>query len=214
MNVTSKSTDTTSYSSIDTSISLGNKPALIIVDAIKGFTDPACPLGHDCDAAVAKIQDLVEAFRQHGHLIVFTTVVYDTDDQASVFRAKLPALNVLQRGEPWPELDDRLEFKTGDLLIEKHWASAFHGTTLNTQLKQRGIDSLVVTGFTTSGCVRATAVDGLQNNYPVVVAEDACSDRTPDAHVANLFDLKAKYTTVEKTEVVLREISGQLKSLG
>ncbi len=186
---------------------LGNNPALIIVDAIKGFTDPACPLGHACDAAVGKIQTLIKAFRDRGYLVVFTTVVYDNDEQASVFRAKLPALNVLQRGEPWPELDERLEFATGDLLIEKQWASAFHGTTLATQLEQRGIDSLVVTGFTTSGCVRATAVDGLQYNYPVIVAEDACSDRTPAAHTANLFDLKAKYTQVQSTEDVLKALS-------
>ena len=188
-------------------LSIGQSPALIVVDAIKGFTDPNCALGHDCDRAMVHINRLIDAFHTRRAPVALTTVVYDDPSQASVFRRKLPALNLLERAEIWHEFDPRLHRKDTDLIIEKHWASAFHQTTLDAEFKQHGVDSIVVTGFTTSGCVRATAVDGLQNNYPVLVAQDACSDRNPAAHEANLFDLRAKYTDVVSTDEILGKLS-------
>lgn len=92
-------------------------------------------------------------------------------------------------------------------LIEKHWASAFHKTDLDQQLKGLGVDSLVVTGLTTSGCVRASAVDGLQNDYQVVVAREAVGDRNLDAHTANLFDLNAKYADVQTVAEIIQQLS-------
>ncbi|MEE4216269.1 MAG: isochorismatase family protein [Xanthomonadales bacterium] len=188
---------------------LGQRPALVLVDMINGFTDPACPLGSDADGVVAACESLLSVFREAGLPVFFTTVVYHDDAQASVFRARLPALNVLQPGSHWVAIDPRLEPLPDEEVIEKQWASGFFKTPLDTRLTAAGADSLVVTGLTTSGCVRATAVDGLQNNYPVVVPREAVGDRNELAHEANLFDMDAKYVDVVSLEAVLR----QLKSI-
>lgn len=178
------------------SLGLGEKPALVLVDMIEGFTNPECPLGCDCPEVVAANATLLAEFRERGLPIYFTTVVYHHENQARVFRKRIPALNVLTPDSPWVRVDKRLQPREGEVLIEKQWASAFHKTDIDEQLRAAGVDSLVVTGLTTSGCVRATAVDGIQYDYHVVVAEEAVGDRNPEAHEANLFDLHAKYVDV------------------
>jgi len=177
-------------------LGLGRSPALLVVDMINGFTDPACQLGSNCPEVVAANIELLTAFRDRALPIFFTSVVYHNDQQASVFRAKVPALNVLTPGSHWVDIDSRMGRLASEPLVEKQWASAFYGTDLNSQLRALDVDSLVVTGLTTSGCVRASAVDGLQNNYQTVVALEAVGDRNPEAHQANLFDLNAKYADV------------------
>ena len=177
-------------------VGLAENPALIVVDMINGFTDSTCPLGTDCPEVVSANVELLLAFREKGLPVFFTTVVYDNDQQATVFRHKVPALNVLQRGSHWVSIDAAMDRLDSEPLIEKQWASAFHNTDLNQQLKALSVDSLVITGLTTSGCVRASAVDGLQNNYQVVIAKEAVGDRNAEAHAANLFDLNAKYADV------------------
>ena len=177
-------------------LGLAQSPALLVVDMINGFTDPDSPLGTHCPDVVAANIELLAAFRNSVRPIFFTTVVYYDDQQASIFRAKVPALNVLQSGSRWVAIDSRMERQVSEPLIEKQWASAFFGTDLSKQLRALAVDSLVVTGLTTSGCVRASAVDGLQNNFQVVVAREAVGDRNLDAHQANLFDLNAKYADV------------------
>lgn len=178
------------------SLGLGTKPALLVVDMIKGFTDPACPLGSSCPDVIAANTLLLDEFHRRGLPVYFTTVIYRDDSQARVFRARIEALNLLRIDSHWIELDENLPVEPEDVIVEKQWASAFHKTDLDQQLRQRGVDSLVVTGLTTSGCVRATAVDGLQYDYPVVVPREAVGDRNPQAHEANLFDLHAKYADV------------------
>ncbi len=175
---------------------LGQRPALVLVDLINGFTDPRCPLGCESGDVVAVNARLLSAFRQRDLPVFFTTVVYHSDDQATVFRRRLPALNVLEPGSEWVEVDARLAPREGEAVIEKQLASGFHGTNLLQRLQAAGADSLVVTGLTTSGCVRATAVDGLQHDFPVFVVSDAVGDRNADAHAANLHDLHAKYADV------------------
>jgi len=170
---------------------------------ICGFTDPACPLGCECPEVVEANQRLLAVFREKQLPIFFTTVIYHNEDQAAVFRDRISALNVLQPGSKWVQIDPRLDMQPGETLIEKQWASGFHKTDLDQQLRSEGIDSLVVTGLTTSGCVRATAVDGLQYDYKVVVASDAVGDRNQDAHVANLFDLNAKYADVKTSSEII-----------
>ena len=182
---------------------LGQSPALLIVDVIKGFTNPNCPLGSEAASVVEANRQLMDVFHAQSLPVYLTTVVYDNDDQASVFRARVPALNVLKRGSHWCEIDPRLPLSSPDTIIEKTHASAFHGTDLAGQLKSIGIDSLVVTGLTTSGCVRASAVDGLQHNFKVVIPEEATGDRDPSAHQANLYDLNAKYVDVMPLDKVL-----------
>jgi len=184
-------------------IGLGKKPALIVVDMINGFTDPACALGCECLEVIRANQQLLTAFRDKGMLIFFTTVVYHNEHQARVFRDKLPDLDVLQVGSHWVEIDPALERRADEVLIEKQWASGFHGTNLKEQLRAASVDSLVVTGLTTSGCVRATAVDGLQNEFAVTVASDAVGDRNAEAHRANLFDLQAKYADLNTSREII-----------
>jgi nicotinamidase-related amidase len=182
---------------------MGNKPALIVVDVVKGFTDPACPLGAEAEEVVAANAALMDAFHEAGLPVVLTTVIYRSDDEATVFRARVPALNLLTPDSEWVKFDPRLPLQDTDLQLEKRHASSFHGTNLDEWLKARGVDSVVVTGLTTSGCVRATAVDGLQNNYKVLVPREACGDRDPEAHNANLYDMNAKYADVVSLETVL-----------
>ncbi len=175
---------------------MGKKPALIVVDVIKGFTDINCPLGSEATEVVAANCTLMELFHERGWPVALTSVVYRHDHEATVFRARLPALNLLTPDQPWIQFDDRLPVTSSDWRIEKHHASAFHGTNLDEMLQIAEVDSVVVTGLTTSGCVRATAVDALQYNYRVVVPREAVGDRSTAAHEANLFDLNAKYSDV------------------
>ena len=185
------------------SLPLGRRPALVLVDMIRGFTDPACPLGSACESVVEANRQLLAAFRAAGLPVYFTTVVYHEAAQAAVFRQRIPALNLLTPDSNWVQVDPALSPQSGEVLIEKRWASSFFGTDLADQLRAAGADSLVVTGLTTSGCVRATVVDGLQHDFPVVVPREAVGDRNADAHEANLFDLHAKYADVQTLAEVL-----------
>lgn len=185
---------------------MGQKPALIIVDVVVGFTDPACPLGSEADSVVAANIQLLDAFHHAELPVVLTTVVYRSDDEASVFRSRVPALNLLTPDSDWVKFDPRLPLQESDLKLEKRHASSFHGTDLDDWLRSQQVDSVIVTGLTTSGCVRATAVDGLQNNYRVLVPREACGDRDPKAHEANLYDLNAKYADVVTLDNVLKAL--------
>jgi maleamate amidohydrolase len=192
------------------SLSLGSKPALIVVDVVNGFTDPSCALGTDCPEVVSANKDLLDEFRRQSLPIFFTSVVYHNQKQASVFRQKIPALECLKPGSHWVKIDPALERRASEPLIEKQWASSFFTTDLADQLVCCGADSLVVTGLTTSGCVRATAVDGLQHNYPVLIPREACGDRNLAVHEASLYDLDTKYADV----ISLSDLLVRLCSLG
>ena len=189
------------------SLGLGQRPALLLVDMINGFTSAECPLGTDCPDVVESNRVLLRRFRQLGLPVVFTTVLYREEQQARVFRQRIPHLNLLTPDSYWVQVDPRLTPVAGEPLLEKQWASSFHCTGLDEYLRGQGVDSLVVTGLTTSGCVRATVVDGLQYDYPVVVPREAVGDRNPDAHAANLFDMHAKYADVAAVEEVLQMLS-------
>lgn len=189
------------------SLGLGKKPALIIVDMINGFTSSACPLGSDCPEVVAANKMLLDVFRDNKLPVIFTTVVYHDNQQARVFRKRVEALNLLTPESDWVKIDSRLAMRAGEYLIEKQWASSFHKTKLNDLLSQMSVDSIVVTGLTTSGCVRATVVDGLQHDYQVVVPREAVGDRNIQAHEANLFDMHAKYADVQSTQEVIAALN-------
>jgi nicotinamidase-related amidase len=181
--------------------------ALIVVDMSLGFTDPArSPLASECGSAIKANRVLLERFRQSGLPVIFTTVAYSSPDQARIFREKLPTLEVLQAGSGLELIDPRLERRDHEKLITKHWASGFFRTDLHLQLKSAGADGAVVTGLTTSGCVRATALDCLQHDYRTIVVEDACSDRDMEAHKANLKDLNTKYVDVLSLEDTLAHV--------
>ena len=189
------------------SLGLGARPALVLVDMIRGFTDPACPLGSESASVVAANAALLAAFRARGLPLFFTTVVYHRPEQARVFRARIGALNLLTPDSQWVRVDEALAPREGEPVVEKQWASGFFGTDLAARLAAAGADSLVVTGLTTSGCVRATVVDGLQHDYPVVVPREAVGDRNAEAHRANLHDLHAKYAEVQGLDEVLAALT-------
>ena len=179
-----------------TTLGLGERPALLVVDASRAFTDPQSPLGGDFAKEIATIRQLMGLAEERNWPRYFSTVWFESDDEARVFREKLPALNALIAGSDEVSIDVRLRVSEDDYVFRKTHASCFFGTQLDTWLRSRNVDSLVVAGFTTSGCVRATAVDSLQHGYRTIVIEDAVGDRDPAAHLANLYDIDAKYGDV------------------
>jgi maleamate amidohydrolase len=177
---------------------LGSRPALAVVDVNRGFTHPTSPLVCDLDDVVAAIARILDSFRSAGLPVAFTTVAYDAAGRqaAGAFIAKVPALLTLEAGSEWVEIDPRVASAPGEPVFTKLWASAFFGTPFATWLAARECDSLVVTGASTSGCIRATAVDALQHGYRAIVPREAVGDRNPAAHEANLYDIDAKYGDV------------------
>jgi nicotinamidase-related amidase len=184
---------------------LGERPALIVVDVNVGFTDPASPLVCDLEDVVASIRRLLDEFRRAGLPVIFTTVALDeaAKQAAKVFIEKVPALLTLEAGSRWVEIDHRIAPLPEEAVLVKNFASAFFGTALPSILASHGCDSVVVTGASTSGCVRATAVDALQHGYRVVVPREAVGDRNPAAHEANLYDLDTKYADVVSLDDVI-----------
>jgi nicotinamidase-related amidase len=176
----------------------GRRPVLVIVDLQNGFTDPASPLGGDYTELVAENKRLVDICHDKGVPVVFTTVYYDEApaQPAAVFQAKVPSLLVLKAGSAWAEIDERLGMTDKDTLVVKQFASAFWGTNLGALMASWQADTCIVTGVTTSGCVRATAVDALQHGYRVIVPRECSGDRAPGPHEANLFDINQKYGDV------------------
>ena len=186
----------------------GSKPALVIVDMCRGFTDPESPLVCDLDDTIVAIAELLGKARAAGFPVIFTTVVYDEfgKQAAAVFIEKVPALLVLEPGSKWVEIDPRIAPAEGEPVLSKHFASAFFGTTLASVLASEGCDSVVVTGASTSGCVRATALDAMQHGYRVVVPREAVGDRNRSAHEANLYDLDTKYADVVSLDETLAHV--------
>jgi len=187
----------------------GTRPALVIVDLNRGFTDPASPLHCDTDVAVEATARLLEAAREHRCPVAFTTIQYDESGQrvAKAFIDKVPSLLTLAPGTPWPEIDERIAPRSDEPVLLKLFASAFFGTPLVAMLTAARCDTIIVTGASTSGCVRATAVDGMQYGYRVVVPREAVADRAAGPHEASLFDIDAKYgdvISVEETLELLR----------
>ncbi len=183
----------------------GRRPALIVVDMTLGFTDPESPLGSDLDGPIEAIQKLLEAARQTEIPVVFTTVAYRESDKltAAAFIDKVPALLTLEAGSRWAEIDPRIAPRTEEPILNKLFASGFFGTGLSSLLTAAGVDTLIVTGASTSGCVRATVVDALQYGFRPVVPREAVGDRNPDAHGATLYDVDSKYGDVVSVEDIL-----------
>ena len=186
----------------------GRRPALVVVDVNRGFTDPASPLVCELDDVVEAIARRLVGFRAAGLPVAFTTVAYDDEGKqaAAVFIEKIPALLALEAGSAWTEIDPRIAPQGDEPVLTKLWASAFHGTPFASFLTAHGCDSLVVTGASTSGCIRATAVDALQHGFRVLVPRGAVGDRNPAAHEANLYDIDTKYGDVVSTDEVLAAI--------
>jgi maleamate amidohydrolase len=189
-------------------LGFGHRPAIIVVDLIVGFTDESKPLGANLDAQVDACNQLIEASREHSLPIFFFTAAYDENLlDAGVWRQKMGGLTSLRHGSDAVNVDPRLSFKEGDSLIVKKYASCFFGTDLSSRLVARGVDSLFITGCTTSGCVRATAVDAVQSGFKPIVVRDAVGDRSQAAHDQSLLDMDAKYADVVDLKDVLAHLA-------
>jgi maleamate amidohydrolase len=186
----------------------GKRPALLVVDVNVGFTDPESPLVCDLDGVVSAIRRLLAEARRANVPVVYTTVSYDEGDRvaAAAFIDKIPALLTLRAGSRWVEIDPRIVPLPGEPVLNKLFASAFFGTPLSSLLTAAGCDSVIVTGASTSGCVRATVVDALQHGYRPVVPREAVGDRNPAAHDANLYDIDAKYGDVMSVDEVVAQL--------
>jgi maleamate amidohydrolase len=180
-------------------IGYGRRPALLVIDMQLGFTAPErSPLAGNLDSQIAAINRLLSAARISGTPIVFTVVGYDPNiaGDGGLWPQKAPTLLALKIGSDLVELDPRLRREPEDLLLVKKYASAFLGTPLASTLVSRSVDTVLVTGCTTSGCVRATVVDALSYGFRPIIPEEAVGDRAQEPHEANLFDMDSKYGDV------------------
>ena len=193
-------------------IGFGHKPALLVIDLQVGFTNPErSPLAGNLDTQIEAANHLIESARAKQVPIIFTVIAYEDEKfrDAGLWIIKAPTLKLLKRGSGLDELDARLHTAPEDMIIVKKYASAFFGTYLSSILHCLEVDTLITTGCTTSGCLRATVVDGLQYGFRVIVPMEAVGDRAFGPHDAALFDIDSKYGDVLHLEDVLN----YLKSL-
>ena len=187
----------------------GTRPALLVVDMSVGFTSSESPLHCNLEDVVPAIGRLLDATRAKGLPVVYTTVSYSDADAAvaKAFVEKIPALLVLEAGSRLTEIDPRIAPPQHEPVLNKLFASAFFGTPLQSMLAAQGCDSVILTGASTSGCVRATAVDVLQHGYRLTLPREAVGDRDTAAHEQALHDIDAKYGDVVSLDEALELIA-------
>ena len=189
----------------DTAVGFGKKPAVIVIDFTNAYTTPGSPFfAEGVVRAVEATVDLLAAARATGVPIIYTKVVYHPSGiDCGLFVKKVPALRKLVDGEPLAEIDPKVAPTAADLVIVKQYPSCFFGTPLTATLVGLGVDTVVLTGCSTSGCVRATAIDAIQNGFRVIVPRECVGDRHDGPHDANLFDINAKYGDVIARDEVI-----------
>jgi maleamate amidohydrolase len=191
------------------SVQRGSRPAVVVVDFSYGFTDPSYPTGADLSAPVLATARLLEAARAGGVPVVFTTIAYDPGQIRDLaWLKKATGMAALKLGTRLVDVDQRLAPRTDEHLVVKTGASAFFGTALASYLASVRADTVIVTGATTSGCVRATVVDAVQHGYPTLVPRDCVGDRAQAPHDASLFDINEKYGDVVDSDDVLAYLQG------
>ena len=182
----------------DGRLSFGGRPALLLVDVVMAYLEPGSLLYDKAFVgALAANERLVAAARNAEVPVLFTNVVYQPGGaDGGLFYRKVPALKLFDRGSAAGAFPPSLQPRDDETVVTKQYASAFFGTSLASTLTAASIDTLVITGFSTSGCVRATALDALQHGFCPFVVREACADRQPGPHDANLFDLQTKCAEV------------------
>lgn len=187
----------------------GERPAIIVVDLNNGFTDPAYPTGSDLHDVVEATRSLIEAARLNRIPVLYTTIGYTEAEHASVaWLQKTPGLKALTMGTTALDIDARLTVAPDDHVLLKKNASAFFGTGLSGLLAGLRVDTVLICGSTTSGCIRATAVDSVSHGFPVLIPRECVGDRAPGPHDANLFDINAKYGDVIDLDDAIRYLKG------
>jgi maleamate amidohydrolase len=185
-------------------LDFGKKPALLMIDFVEAYFDPQSPLYADIDDALSSALRIREVARQKNIPVIYTNVVYHESMQdAGRFFEKSKPLEVWKQGSKWGDWPKRLKPAQNELVISKQYPSAFFGTSLSSTLTAQGIDCVILTGISTSGCVRATCVDACSHGFITFVVSDACGDRHPAPHEANLFDMNAKYAEVVSEDAVM-----------
>ncbi|HET9461882.1 MAG TPA: isochorismatase family protein [Gaiellaceae bacterium] len=197
------------------SVTMGSHPAVLVVDFSCGFTDPASTLGSDLTPQVEATSRLLDVARQRGLPVIFTTIGFESSlKDGGLWLQKVPSLGDLQIGGHWVEIDPRLGPRPDETVIMKKGASAFFGTNLAAILISQGIDSIILCGATTSGCVRATAIDLLQLGFPTLVPRECVGDRAQAPHDANMFDIQAKYADVVSLDEALAYLDSVPAAVG
>ena len=197
------------------SVTLGEHPAVLVVDFSRGFTDPECTMGSDLTEEVEATSRLLAAAREREIPIIFTTIGFEPNlKDGSLWLEKAPGLGDLIAGGKWVEIDPRLERRGDETVILKKGASAFFGTNLPSILVSQGVDTVIMCGATTSGCIRATAIDLLQYGYPTLVPRECVGDRAQGPHEANMVDIQAKYADVVSVEEALAYVESVSRKSG
>ena len=191
-------------------VGFGRKPAILVIDVQKAFTDPESAMSSDLDEVVKNTVELINVAKGRDVPIIYTVVAYMLDlADGGLWGLKNPGLKMITMGSRWAELDDRLPYEAGkDFFIIKKMASAFFGTSLICILQYHGVDTVVAVGDSTSGCVRSTVQDGLFYGYSMIVPRECVGDRCSEAHEANLFDINAKLADVVSMEEVISYLNG------
>ena len=189
-------------------LGFGSRPALVVIDFCQAYLDPTSPLYAGVEDARAACQRVLDAARAADIPVLHTRVEFQPGGaNGGVFFRKVGALECFVRGNPLGAYGEGLAPTDDEVVVVKQYASGFFGTSLASTLTSMGVDTLIHTGVSTSGCVRATAVDACQHGFVPVVVRDACGDRNPQVHQANLFDLDAKYADVVSEQEVLDYLS-------
>jgi maleamate amidohydrolase len=191
-------------------LGFGEQPAVIVIDFMNAFTDASMPLGAELDDEIEATVQVLGAARAAKVPVFYTVAWYDEEGlaDAGVWRRKQKGIAMLVAGTPAVELDARLGRRPDEAVVVKKYASSFFGTDLVARLNARRIDTLLITGCTTSGCVRATAVDAVQYGFVPVVVREAVGDRSQSAHEQSLFDLEQKYGDVVSLEEATAFLAG------
>lgn len=192
-------------------VGFGKQPALLVIDFVKAYTTPGSPLyaAPGVPDAVNASVALLETARTVGIPVIYTTIAYARDGRdGGMFVKKVPALLQLTHDSPLAQIVDELSPQEGDLVVEKKYASAFFGTHIAATLTAMGVDTAIMVGCSTSGCIRASAVDGMQYGFRVIVPRECVGDRAPGPHEANLFDINGKYGDVVALAEVLDYLGG------
>jgi nicotinamidase-related amidase len=196
-------------------VTMGERPAVLVVDFSCGFTDPECALGSELSNEVEATRRLLDAARAKGLPVIFTSIGFEPSlRDGGLWLQKVPSLGDLQIGGRWVEIDPRLGHREDETIVLKKGASAFFGTNLTAILVSQNVDSVILCGATTSGCVRATAIDLLQNGFPALVPRECVGDRAQAPHEANLFDIQAKYADVVSLDDALAYVESVAGRVG
>jgi maleamate amidohydrolase len=186
----------------------GAKPALLIVDMSRAFCDPAHPVGSDMTETLENIAVLLERTRRKGVPTVYTTIAYHRNgEDAGTWALKLPTLKTLLVEDPMTEIHPRIAPLKSEHVLVKKYASSFFMTPLLSLLNSTRVDSVLLVGCSTSGCIRATAIDSVSYGFRTVVPRECVADRAAGPHEANLFDIDAKYADVAPLDEVLDYVS-------